>query len=105
MGLDVQVFQDDDHEVSLGHVRIGNISAVVDLRRELESFSSEFPILLKQVIHDGTHCGDSIPANLVAGLKSELTRIPHGSEEINKFKSELIGLCEIALKYKRAIVF
>jgi hypothetical protein len=105
MGLDAQVFQDNDQEVSLGHVRIGNISAVVDLRQELEAFSSEFPILLKRVIQDGTRCGDSIPASLVAGLKIELTRIPHGSEEINKFESELIGLCEIALKHKRAIVF
>jgi hypothetical protein len=105
MGLDARVFQDDDQKVSVGHVRIGNISTVADLRRELESFSSGFPILLKQVIQDGSHCGDSIPASLVASLKTELTRIPHGSEEINKFKSELIGLCEIALKHKRAIVF
>ena len=105
MGLDAQVFQDDNHTVALGHVRIGNLSAVVELRRELETFSGGFPIVQQRVIYDGSHCGDSIPPSLVADLRAELTRIPDGSADLNRFKAEMIALCEIALKHERAIEF
>jgi hypothetical protein len=105
MGLDAQVFQDDNHTVALGRVRIGNVSAAAQLRRELEAFPGRFRIVQQRVIQDGNHCGDSIPLSLVADLKTELAQIPSGSDELNQFKAEMIVLCEIAIKHERGIEF
>jgi hypothetical protein len=105
VGLDATVYDDDSCETKLGSMRIGNIATVGDLRREIEKIPGEFPILLKRVIYNGSHCGDEVPANLVADLKAELDQLPAGPDWLNEFKIGLTTLCEIALKSGKPIMF
>jgi hypothetical protein len=62
-----------DHEEGiLLHHRIGNMALVGMLRAELDRAPEKFPILLKQVLYSGTHCGDYLSLDDVGRLHAEL---------------------------------
>ncbi len=105
MGLNATVWADDENENKLAGVRIGNIAHVGGLRKELADLPNDYPLLSERVLHSGSHCGDEIEADEVEALQAELQRLPAGSADLNQFRAELLGLCEVALKHGRAITF
>lgn len=105
MGLDATVWADDDCNSELASVRIGNVSLIGDLRKEIRLMSGSFPAILDRVLYSGSHCGDEIPADLVAELRQELLRLPNGSNWLEDFRKDFLGLCQIAIDRKRPIHF
>jgi hypothetical protein len=105
MGLDASVYQDDENEIRLCHVRIGNFAGVIELRQEIQKSGGEFPLIMEGVLFNAFHCGDEIAAVQIDQLKGELNRLPDGTPALNEFKAGLIKLCEIALQHKRPITF
>jgi hypothetical protein len=54
------------------HHRLGNISLIGLLRSELQREPSRFPILLTQVVYNGSHGGDYIAVETIPALQREL---------------------------------
>lgn len=59
----------------LKHHRFGNIALIALLRSELNLFPNDFPILLNQVLYDGTHSGDYLCQEDINRLQLELDRL------------------------------
>ena len=54
------------------HHRLGNIGLIGLLRAELQREASYFPILLSQVIYNGSHAGDFLTAETIPALQREI---------------------------------
>lgn len=66
-------FEACEHQnFTLIHHRIGNIATVGLLRSELSQYPDKFPIILSQVIYDGSHGGDFIPVATMPQLAVEV---------------------------------
>lgn len=52
--------------------RIGNITLVASLRRELGLWPERFPVILSRVVYNGVHAGDFIAAAEVPQLAAEV---------------------------------
>ena len=61
------------------HHYIGNIALVERLRQIVSQLSSDpedqYPVIWKQVVYSGTHCGDWLDQELVIALHSEVQRV------------------------------
>jgi hypothetical protein len=94
--------------------RLGNISAIGGVRKAMEDHShdpeSEFPILWKQVVHSGFHSGDAIPAQQVAALQKELSRLrgllnDDAPDYVLGFLNRMDGLVAASLSVGKPIGF
>lgn len=65
-----------EHKIRrLVYHRLGNIALVGLLRAELARDQEAFPLLLKKVLYNGSHCGDWLPLNLISELRMELEKL------------------------------
>ena len=105
MSLDAAVYADDEQEEQIESIWIGNIALVAALREEVGALDGGYPLVLGRVLYNGVHCGDEIKAAEVETLRAELLRLPEGSSYLQRFRAELLALCELALERGRPIVF
>lgn len=117
--LDVQIAFDQwsstacEHELGkYANASIGNISLVGLLQGELNSSGLSFPVLLERVLYSGTHCGDSIPIDLMPQLRAEIDQLSrvHADERQNEkflreFERTMRALSEHARMLGKPIVF
>jgi hypothetical protein len=91
---------------------IGNMATVALLRNEIQRKAALFPIILNQVLYDGTHSGDFIAVGKVSALKPELLALSEfHCQESNKdvivceFERQMSELVDAALKVGKPISF
>jgi len=92
---------------------LGNITFLKRLRELISHLQGKpgprFPILLEQVIYDGTHCGDSIPVKQVPQLLEEVDTILHSrdilSDHEKEFFNNMRSLCVASIETGYPIVF
>jgi hypothetical protein len=91
---------------------IGNATGVRLLRESLQGFSATLPIILDEVIYNGTHCGDWLDLPTVENLQHELCILAdiHCSDKqdetiLRNFESQMCELVHAALKEKNPILF
>lgn len=102
-----------EHGGYLVATRLGNVGFVSRLRELVKHLQGDpgprFPILLKQVIYDGTHCGDSIPSAQAPALLAEVDTILHSrdilSETEQGFFSNVRSLCVASMDTGYPIAF
>jgi hypothetical protein len=92
--------------------RIGSGIHVDGLRDALWQWHKLFPVLLGNVIYDGTHTGDHLTVSKVAKLAIELDRLQSiqiGDKTLDKdlqtLRHKLQKLVHVALKIKKPIAF
>jgi hypothetical protein len=102
-----------EHEGFLVSEFLGNITRIQNVRQFVRGLQGnpgpKFPILLKRVVYDGTHTGDSVPikqspallreVNLVLGSRDILTE---GEKE---FFESMKRLCEASIATGNPIMF
>ena len=96
------------HEGVLEAKFIGNINRVRSLREEIQRLgASKFPILLEEVLYDGTHTGDYIPTNEIAALQKEIDALltSGGSEQLVSFARDMKTLAAASQETGNPIVF
>lgn len=100
-----------ENGILLSHY-IGNIDWVAWLRDRLSKTPTRFPMILSQVIHNGTHCGDFIPYPDVLRLRPELKELaathcddPGEDKVLREFESQLGELVEAASLVHKPIAF
>jgi hypothetical protein len=96
----------------LVHHRLGNISAIGELRQALGRNADAFPIILSKVIYSGSHGGDHLEVFEVELLKRELepltelhTTDPDDEPFLRHFEHQLRDLIDWALRTKKPISF
>jgi len=102
-----------DHEDGyLVSHHLGNIARIGSLRTELERHQQKFPIILSRVIYNGTHCGDSIPIDVVRHMMSEMEQLaavhckdPAMELSMREFETQMQELITTALKVGKPLVF
>jgi hypothetical protein len=108
-----QLFDACEHESGrLVSHRIGNIALVSTLREELSRSSERFRCILSSVIHNGTHCGDFIPASEIPELGAEVESLaemhcldPQVDGFVKAFASQMSDLIAAANEVNKPIVF
>jgi len=69
----------------------------------------KFPILLKQVVYDGTHTGDFVPAEQTAALMTEVDMVLASRDILTEGEREFFEamkrLCEASLATGNPILF
>jgi hypothetical protein len=107
MALDAAVYRDDDCEHQLGHVFLGNISAIADVRQELKHLLASDSLLLTRVVYDGTHTGDSLASAELPELLAEISVAeqqrpsPHTLEFLRKLRQ----IAQVAQQHRRPLMF
>jgi hypothetical protein len=108
MGLDATVYADDDNEIALASVRIGNLDGVVRLRESIRERVPNATMLLNQVLDSAFHCGDSLQKEEVARAKNEvemlLEQCPN-DELVKEFAAGFGRLLNTALQHNRPVSF
>jgi hypothetical protein len=110
---DQWVAQSCEHEGWLASVFLGNITRVKNLRGFLKGLQGKpgprFSILLNDVLYDGTHTGDWIPAKKTRALLKEVETVLHSrdilSDSEKEFFDNMKELCEASLKSGNPIMF
>jgi hypothetical protein len=110
---DVWFGESCEHGGFLVSLPLGNITRIGHLRAFLRSLQGNpgprFPLLLKKVIYDGTHSGDSIPRDLVPELMKEVDTVLHSSDILADSEKEFFGnmklLCEASIETGNPILF
>jgi hypothetical protein len=101
------------HNGFLASEFLGNITRIENVRNFLRGLQGKpgprFPILLKRVVYDGTHCGDWIPASLSPALLKEV-KLVLASKDIltpgeREFFQNMRRLCAASLATCNPIVF
>ena len=117
MGLDAHVFRrgisSDEGDILSDCFlakRLGNVAAIAFLREkigELPQADFLFPMILRRVIHSGTHSGDEIEVCDVPQLKNELERLTQIEleDEVQQFIRDMNELCDASLLTENPIVF
>ena len=108
MGLDAAVYADDDCETEITSVRIGNVDAVVRLRKTIEEKIPEARVLLTKVLYSGTHCGDSLTLDEIASVKVELGKLAQrcpGDNLVKEFVADFGPVLSTAVIHGRPITF
>ncbi len=99
---------------TLASSRLGNIAYVGRIRRVLGDVShdpeTEFPIVRKQVVYTGSHCGDAIPPKQAGALQSELRHLRglvqgEALSHIVEFLDAMDGLVSASLQVGKPIGF
>lgn len=91
--------------------RLGNVSAIAELRDEFQSISQETnSILYEKCLYSGTHGGDVIPYEDVDRLENEILHLQFKirSEQrplLREFLDAMADLTRVAKKEKNPIVF
>lgn len=94
------------------HHRLGNTGLIAQLRGALGRDAHRFPLLLGKVIHDGTHCGDFIPACDLPALREEVELLlsfrssdAEAPEYPAQFAAQMHELVETAIAVQKPISF
>jgi hypothetical protein len=110
---DQWVQQSCEHEGFLISEFLGNITRAQHLRQFLKGLQGnpgpKFPILLKQVVYDGTHTGDWIPLEETPDLMREVDLVLGSfdilTESEKDFFQSMKRLCEASIATGNPIVF
>ena len=110
---DSWVAESCEHGGFLVSESLGNITRAKHLREFLRGLQGEpgpkFPLLLKKVVHDGTHTGDWIPSEDSAELLWEVDLVLGSrdilSESEKEFFESMQRLCQASLATGNPIVF
>jgi len=92
---------------------LGNITRVGNLRSFLRTLQGKpgprFPILLEEVLYDGTHTGDWIPVRGSRALLKEVNTVLHSSDILAESEKEFFNnmkqLCEASIATGNPIMF
>ena len=93
--------------------RLGNITLAAHLRDFLKGLEGrpgpKFQILLKKVLYNGTHSGDSIPVSVSVELEKEVDTVLHSSDILTDSEKEFFAsikrLCRASIETGNPIVF
>src|SRR5271156_7248269 len=84
-----------EHEGYILSMFLGNITRVKNLRSFLGALQGKpgprFPILLEQVLYDGTHTGDWIPVKESPALLKEVNTVLHSSDILADSEKEFFN--------------
>jgi hypothetical protein len=102
-----------EHEGCLVSVFLGNITRVKNLRSFLRALQGKpgprFPILLEDVLYDGTHTGDWIPVKKSPALLREVETVLHSRDILadseKEFFDNMKQLCEASIQTGNPIMF
>ena len=102
-----------EHEGCLLAMFLGNITRVQNLRSFLRALQGnpgpKFPLLLEEVLYDGTHTGDWIPAKQSSALLKEVNIVLHSidilSDSEKEFFNNMKDLCEASITTGNPIMF
>jgi hypothetical protein len=102
-----------EHSGFLVGESLGNITLAKHLRDFLRGLQGDpaprFPILLKQVVYDGTHTGDWIGSKEAVRLLREVDTVLHSSDILSEaekgFFTSMKRLCEASIATGNPIVF
>jgi hypothetical protein len=102
-----------EHEGFLVAVFLGNITRVKNLRSFLQALQGKpgprFPLLLEEVLYDGTHSGDCILSKYAPKLLKEVDTVLHSSDILadseKEFFNNMKQLCEASIATGNAILF
>jgi hypothetical protein len=102
-----------EHEGCLVCVFLGNITRVKNLRSFLRALQGKpgprFPILLEDVLYDGTHTGDWIAAKKSTALLREVETVLHSRDILTdsekEFFDNMTQLCEASIQTGNPIMF
>ncbi len=92
---------------------LGNITRVQNLRGFLRGLQGEpgprFPILLEEVLYDGTHTGDWVPKEHTAALQQEVDTVLQSidilTESEKEFFEAMKRLCAASMETGNPILF
>jgi hypothetical protein len=94
------------------HHYLGNITRVGLVREALSRHPLLFPIILRKVIHNGTHCGDQLTVEQVESLRPEVealsTVTPSDERQarcVRYFEEQLKELVAASLHVRKPISF
>lgn len=94
------------------HHRIGNITRVANLRENLSDQAEKFPIILKNILYSGTHCGDFLSLDEVKSLEKEIEYLKDlvfsdetDRDRVDYFRQQLEELTKSALEMGKPISF
>ena len=81
-----------EHEGFLVSEFLGNITRIRNVREFVRGLQGnpgpKFPLLLKQVVYDGTHTGDWVPAKQTPELLNEVNLVLQSSDILTKGERE-----------------
>lgn len=110
---DVWAAEACEHGGYLLSLFLGNITRVKNVRSFLGNLEGnpgpKFPILLEQVLYDGTHTGDWIPADETAALLKEVETVLHSRDILSSSEMEFFEnmkqLCEASMATSNPVMF
>lgn len=108
MGLNAAVYADDDCEVEIASLRIGNVSTVGHLHERIIEKWPTATVLLTKVLGSGSHCGDFLAKEEVQRAKLELEEIRRtcvDDEDLKDFIVGFGGIVDAALEHDRPLTF
>jgi hypothetical protein len=102
-----------EHQGVLVALFLGNITRARNIREFLRGLQGspgpKFPILLEQVVYDGTHTGDWIPIKQVPKLLKEVETVLQSYDILTDSEKEFFNnmkeLCEASLATKNPVMF
>jgi hypothetical protein len=110
---DKWVAESCEHEGYAEALFLGNITRVKNLRGFLRGLQGnprpKFPILLEDVLYDGTHTGDWIPVKKTPALLKEVETVLHSKDILadseREFFENMKQLCVASMKTVNPIMF
>ena len=108
---DPELYRQFHGHVIAGHCRIGNIAHIDQLRAEIDEIPGcLLPIILEQVLGNGSHCGDFIDLSLLEALQREVDFLftlteRNRSSSIQEFLSQMSDLIRAAKSENNPIYF
>lgn len=102
-----------EHEGFLASEFLGNITRIRKVREFLRGLQGnpgpKFPILLKKIVYDGTHTGDSLEAKESSELLKEVSLVLQSSDILTQGEQEFFEamkrLCDASVATGNPIVF
>jgi hypothetical protein len=64
------------------YFRLGNIALIAFIREFLQSQENQYSILLSQVVYNGVHGGDHIPADQIPDLMKEVVQLENDQKPL-----------------------
>jgi len=99
------------HDVVALHHRLGNMTAISELRSEIRIVARDgLPILMEKVVYDGTHAGDYLPLLEMDAMERELEWLKEVSQAnrsdlLDGFINEMSELVAAARAERNPIYF
>jgi hypothetical protein len=89
--------------------RIGNVSTVNHLHKEISRVLSEGSVILGKILYSGSHCGDKLALSDLSILKTEIIflkrELRNRSSILEAFTENMLELVKISEKEGNPIVF